>query len=76
MIKNLQSDCENITVSSNYGNEIEDVKIMGRDNYIVARTSDTLIIGDLQRNTISEVAYLHIFKPNKYRIKFILGSME
>lgn len=55
LIKDLQGECENIIVSSNYGDEIEDIKIMGRDNYIVARTSETLIIGDLLKNMISEV---------------------
>lgn len=56
LIKHLQGEHENIIVSSNYGNEIEDIKVMGRDNYIVARTSDTIIIGDLVKNMISEVS--------------------
>ncbi|KAI4469980.1 hypothetical protein MML48_1g10818 [Holotrichia oblita] len=66
LIKHLQGEHENIIVSSNYGNEIEDIKIMGRDNYIVARTSDTIIIGDLVKNMISEVLWNNSGKHEKF----------
>jgi hypothetical protein len=31
-----------------YGHEIEDVRIMGGENYLVAKTPETLLVGDLQ----------------------------
>lgn len=57
LVKPLKSDGRETTVSTNYGGEIEDVRIMGKDNYLVARTATTLIVVDLQRNLQSEVKY-------------------
>ncbi len=37
--------------------EIEDVRIMGGENYLVARTPETLLLGDLQRNLLSEIPW-------------------
>lgn len=50
------------TIMSNYGGEIEDVRVMGKDNYLVARTPSSLIVSDLQRNLISEVIKLYLLK--------------
>lgn len=44
-----------VVLRSHLGREIDDVRIMGRDRYLVARTDDTLLIGDLQQNLLSEV---------------------
>lgn len=55
LLKPLHSQQEEITVLSEYGAEIDDVKILGRDNYLVARTNASLIVADLQRRLISEV---------------------
>lgn len=52
------SDGKEINVKSYTGKEIDDVKILGQDNYLVARTNDTLIVGDLHRRLISEVISL------------------
>lgn len=49
------NDGKETNVKSYTGKEIEDIKILGQDNYIVARTNDTLIVGDLHRRLISEV---------------------
>lgn len=49
------NDGKEINVKSYTSKEIDDVKILGQDNYIVARTNDTLIVGDLHRKLISEV---------------------
>uniref|UniRef100_A0A0X3PJC6 Intraflagellar transport protein 172 homolog n=1 Tax=Schistocephalus solidus TaxID=70667 RepID=A0A0X3PJC6_SCHSO len=46
---------DKIVLRSNYGYEIDDVKIMGNDKYLVAHTSDTLMLGDMQKNLLSEV---------------------
>lgn len=55
LLKPFESSEEEITVLSEYGAEIDDVKIMGKDNYLVARTNSSLIVADLQRRLISEV---------------------
>lgn len=56
LVKSLNNpQCEN-SILSEYGGEIDDVKIMGRDNYLVARTMSTLIIVDLVRMLTSEVS--------------------
>lgn len=44
-----------MVLKSYYGYEIEEVKIMGKDRYLVAHTSDTLLLGDLLTNKLSEV---------------------
>ena len=44
-----------IILKSHYGYEIDEVRIMGKDRYLVAHTSDTLLLGDLQNNKLSEV---------------------
>jgi hypothetical protein len=36
-----------VILKSIYGYEIEDVKILGGDSYLVARTPETLLLGDL-----------------------------
>uniref|UniRef100_A0A3Q3IYM6 Intraflagellar transport protein 172 homolog n=1 Tax=Monopterus albus TaxID=43700 RepID=A0A3Q3IYM6_MONAL len=46
-----------VVLKSYYGYEIEEVKIMGKDRYLVAHTSDTLLLGDLLTNKLSEVPW-------------------
>lgn len=55
LVKPLGSDSRGVVLRSHLGREIDDVRIMGKDNYLVARTEDTLLIGDLQQNLLSEV---------------------
>ena len=50
-----------MVLKSYYGYEIEEVKIMGKERYLVAHTSDTLLLGDLLTNKLSEVI-LNIFR--------------
>lgn len=42
-------------LKSQYGYEIDEVKILGKDRYLVAHTSDTLLLGDISSNKLSEV---------------------
>lgn len=42
-------------LKSQYGYEIDEVKILGKDSYLVAHTSDTLLLGDISSNKLSEV---------------------
>ncbi|XP_063612068.1 intraflagellar transport protein 172 homolog [Penaeus indicus] len=44
-----------VILRSQYGFEIHDVRIMGKDRYLVARTNETILLGDLHRNLLSEV---------------------
>lgn len=63
IVRNLSTGTR-VVLKSYYGYEIEEVKIMGKDRYLVAHTSDTLLLGDLLTNKLSEVfivLFLHIF---------------
>lgn len=54
IVRNLSTGTR-VVLKSYYGYEIEEVKIMGKDRYLVAHTSDTLLLGDLLTNKLSEV---------------------
>lgn len=54
LVRNLSSGTR-VVLKSYYGYEIEEVKIMGKDRYLVAHTSDTLLLGDLLTTKLSEV---------------------
>ena len=54
IVKEL-STSKRVVLRSHYGYEIERVQIMGRDRFLVARTSDTLLLGDLATFKLSEV---------------------
>lgn len=54
-MKNLATGTR-VILKSFYGYEIDEVKIMGNDRYLVAHTSDTLMLGDLQTTRLSEVS--------------------
>lgn len=54
IVKNLSTGTR-VVLKSQYGYEIDEVKVMGKDRYIVAHTSDTLLLGDLMSNKLSEV---------------------
>ena len=56
IVKNLSSGTR-VILKSFYGYEIDEVKIMGNDRYLVAHTSDTLMLGDLQTTKLSEVPW-------------------
>ncbi|XP_025050082.1 intraflagellar transport protein 172 homolog [Alligator sinensis] len=56
IVKNLSTGTR-VVLKSCYGYEIEEVKILGKERYLVAHTSDTLLLGDLSSNKLSEVAW-------------------
>nr|XP_057921402.1 intraflagellar transport protein 172 homolog [Doryrhamphus excisus] len=56
VVRNLSGGAQ-VVLKSYYGYEIEEVKIMGKDRYLVAHTSDTLLLGDMQANKLSEVPW-------------------
>ena len=47
-----------VVLKSFYGYEIDEVKIMGNDRYILAHTSDSLLLADSQKSVMCEVGYL------------------
>lgn len=55
IVKNMSSGTR-VVLKSHYGYEIDEVRIMGKDRYLVAHTSDTLLLGDLSTNRLSEVS--------------------
>lgn len=55
LVKPLDKIERGVILKSHHGGEIDDVKIMGKNCYLVARTEDTLLIADLIRNLLSEV---------------------
>lgn len=57
LVRSVQEPTESMTVESQLGHEIDDVRIMGKDNYLVARTDQSLILCDLTRGVQSEVAW-------------------
>lgn len=56
IVKNLSSG-QRVVLKSHYGYEIDEVRIMGKDRYLVAHTSDTILLGDLQNNKLSEIPW-------------------
>ncbi|XP_030372622.1 intraflagellar transport protein 172 homolog [Scaptodrosophila lebanonensis] len=57
LVRSLQEPTEQLIIESQLGLEIDDVRIMGKDNYLVARTEESLILCDLTRNLVSEVPW-------------------
>ncbi|XP_043070065.1 intraflagellar transport protein 172 homolog [Drosophila bipectinata] len=57
LVRTLTEPSQQLTIESQLGLEIDDVRIMGRDNYLVARTEESLILCDLTRNLSSEVPW-------------------
>lgn len=53
-------------IKSQQGGEIEDIKIMGKDLYLVGRTEETLILADLLRNLTSEVSWNNTGRFEKF----------
>ncbi|XP_068142396.1 LOW QUALITY PROTEIN: intraflagellar transport protein 172 homolog [Drosophila tropicalis] len=57
LVRSLAEPQQQLTIESQLGLEIDDVRIMGKDNYLVARTEESLILCDLTRNLSSEVPW-------------------
>lgn len=58
LMKSLQEQGTTMMIESQLGLEIDDVRIMGRDNYLVGRTEESLILCDLTRSLTSEVPWI------------------
>mgnify|MGYP000929524134 CR=1 FL=1 len=58
-VKSMEAGGASLTLKSEFGYEINDVRIMGSDRYVVARTPDTLLLGDITSQNVSEVMWPH-----------------
>ncbi|KAJ8965104.1 hypothetical protein NQ317_005365, partial [Molorchus minor] len=66
LVKPLNTDERSIILRSQHGGEIDDVKIMGKDGYLVARTDDTLLVADLIKNLLCEVPWNNSARTEKF----------
>lgn len=58
VVRPLNGKNRPVIIKSQTGNEIEDVRVLGRrDNHIVARTAASLLISDIELNLISEIPW-------------------
>lgn len=56
IVKNISSGAR-VVLKSYYGYEIDEVKILGNDRYLVAHTTETLMLGDMSTSKLSEVPW-------------------
>lgn len=66
LLKSLHESTDAFIIESQVGLEIDDVRIMGKDNYLVARTEESLILCDLTRNLTSEVLWSNSGRNEKF----------
>ncbi|XP_050306348.1 intraflagellar transport protein 172 homolog [Anthonomus grandis grandis] len=66
LVKPLDGNERGVILRSQHGGEIDDVKIMGRDSYLVAKTRETLLVADLLRNLLSEVPWNNPDRNEKF----------
>ena len=59
LIKSTNFNEGNLTLKSELGLEINDIRIMGGNRYVVARTPDTLLLGDVFNKVLSEIPWPH-----------------
>ncbi|XP_037908543.1 intraflagellar transport protein 172 homolog isoform X1 [Hermetia illucens] len=57
LVKSMQNTSLQMVIESQLGLEIDDVRIMGKDNYLLGRTEESLLLCDLTRNLTSEVPW-------------------
>ncbi|XP_033332650.1 intraflagellar transport protein Oseg2 [Megalopta genalis] len=71
VIRPLQEGNRPVIIRSQTGNEIEDVKVLGRtDNNVVARTANTLLLADIELNLISEIFWEDKSNSEKFFFEF------
>ena len=69
MIRNITSN-QRIDLKSHYGYEVYEVKILGKDRYVVAHSSDTLMIGDLNSGDLSEIPWRSVAASSEEKFYF------
>ncbi|CAH1397619.1 unnamed protein product [Nezara viridula] len=66
LVKPLNNDSRGVILRSRHGYEIDDVRILGNDRYLLARTPETLLLGDLEKNLLSEVGWQDSDRKEKF----------
>ncbi|XP_050421465.1 intraflagellar transport protein 172 homolog [Adelges cooleyi] len=71
LVKSLSAEDDHqsqhgVILKSQYGHEIEDVRVMGEDRYLIGRTRDTLLLGDMERNLLSEIVWPYSERNEKF----------
>lgn len=66
LVKSIDSKEGSLTLKSELGFEINDVRIMGNDRYVVARTPDTLLLGDINNKLLSEIPWPHSHHTERF----------
>ena len=56
IIRNITTN-QRVDLKSHYGYEVFEVKVLGKDRYVLAHTSGTLMIGDLASGNLSEIPW-------------------
>ncbi|XP_043479504.1 intraflagellar transport protein 172 homolog [Leptopilina heterotoma] len=71
VVRRLDNKYPPVIIRSQTGNEIEDVKVMGRkDNHIVARTSASLLVCDIDSGLLSEIPWNHKNHKEKFFFEY------
>lgn len=71
VIRSLNNSSRPVSIRSYTGSEIEDVRILGRkDNHVIARTSSTLIISDIELNLMSEILWTEKSGAEKFFFEY------
>lgn len=60
IVRNMSNN-QKVSVRSHYGYEIDEVRVMGHDRFLVVHTSDTLILGDLETAKLTEVTKIIVY---------------
>ncbi|XP_071746269.1 intraflagellar transport protein 172 homolog [Lepeophtheirus salmonis] len=83
LVKPLMKRARGVILKSIYGHDIEDVRIMGGDNYIIARTPETMLLGDMNKNLLSEIPWMNsggnekfYFESNNVCMVFNAGELN
>lgn len=80
LVKPLNTEADNqpshgVILKSQYGHEIEDVRVMGEDRYLIGRTRDTLLLGKDFIHNLMVLYYIRIYTYTKIHVHIYLGHM-
>ena len=56
IIRNVTTN-QKVDLKSHYGYEVLEVKVLGKDRYVVVHTTETLMVGDLNTGNLSEIPW-------------------
>ncbi|XP_029847708.3 intraflagellar transport protein 172 homolog [Ixodes scapularis] len=65
IVVNLATKTRSV-LKSQYGHEIQDIKILGKDRYLIAYTAATLLLGDLMQDIFCEIFWEGTSRNEKF----------